>query len=119
MVKRNKQTTNFAAEMKEIRVLVERLFAELNARHDKFDQAIVELKACIESLRAHENGEKGVESTINALSALQLDILRGYYVTGYYGKLPWTVLMGEGDTFHNFINESLADNVVEAVSFTH
>lgn len=72
MVKANKQTTDTAAEMKEMRALIERLFAELNARQDKFDEALLELKASIESLKVQGNGGKGVESAMNALSALQV-----------------------------------------------
>ncbi|KAM3247317.1 hypothetical protein P3L10_009084 [Capsicum annuum] len=59
------------AEMKKMRALIKRLFAELNARQDKFDEAILELKASIESLKDQENGGKGVKSAMNALSALQ------------------------------------------------
>ncbi|KAM3381420.1 hypothetical protein P3S68_006993 [Capsicum galapagoense] len=58
-------------KMKKMRALIKRLFAELNARQDKFDEAILELKASIESLKDQENGGKGVKSAMNALSALQ------------------------------------------------
>ncbi|KAM3319414.1 hypothetical protein P3S67_006614 [Capsicum chacoense] len=77
MVKANKQTTDTAAEMKEMRALIERLFAELNARQDKFDEALLELKASIESLKVQGNGGKGVESAMNALSALQEENKKG------------------------------------------
>ncbi|KAM3319413.1 hypothetical protein P3S67_006613 [Capsicum chacoense] len=60
------------AEIKKMRALIKRLFAELNARQDKFDEAILELKASIESLKDQENGGKGVKSAMNALSALQV-----------------------------------------------
>lgn len=47
-----------------MRALIERLFGELNARLDKFDQAILQLKESIESSK----GGKAVESALNASS---------------------------------------------------
>ncbi|MCD7449799.1 hypothetical protein HAX54_001536 [Datura stramonium] len=70
MVKGNKQTTNDAAsESHEIRALTDRLSGEVNARLDKFDQTILELKQKIESSKAQGEGGKGVESAMNAASA--------------------------------------------------
>ncbi|XP_059304514.1 uncharacterized protein LOC132056373 [Lycium ferocissimum] len=70
MVKGNKQTTNTATEIKEMRALIEKLFGELNARQDKFDQTISELKESIQSSKAqqksHENSSKGHGKTITA-----------------------------------------------------
>lgn len=66
MVKGNKPTTNTATEMKEMRTLIEKLFGELNARQDKFDQSISELKQSIESSKSQE---KGVEAAMNASSS--------------------------------------------------
>nr|XP_009609902.1 uncharacterized protein LOC104103685 [Nicotiana tomentosiformis] len=51
MVKGNKQTTNTAMEIREMRALIERLFGELNARQDKYDITIQELKESIDSLK--------------------------------------------------------------------
>lgn len=64
MVKGKQQSTNTATEMREMRALIERLFGELNARLDKFDQAILQLKESIESSK----GGKAVESALNASS---------------------------------------------------
>ncbi|KAF3657784.1 hypothetical protein FXO37_14747 [Capsicum annuum] len=84
------------AEMKKMRALIKRLFAELNARQDKFDEAILELKASIESLKDQENGGKGVKSAMNALSALQLEIRRGVEKLANASRkrmFPWSKMM--------------------------
>ncbi|MCD7449798.1 hypothetical protein HAX54_001535 [Datura stramonium] len=50
----------------EIRALIDRFFGEVNARMDKFDQTILELKEKIESSKAQGEGGKGVEFAMNA-----------------------------------------------------
>ncbi|KAH0762004.1 hypothetical protein KY290_018077 [Solanum tuberosum] len=227
MVNGNKQIADtVAAEMRVMRALMERLFGELNSRLDKsdarlekFDEQILELKKCIESSRDQEKGEKMIEAAMNRSSDghenssmlqeeqvkrhrepitatysrkrskkkdaaslieddgldvpivdlvptaidviedndvhvqivdvvpteidridvnvpivdvvpteieridvnvpivdvvpteidMELSVDGGFCVTGYHGEIPLAVLMGEEETTHNFINESLAD----------
>ncbi|KAG5617732.1 hypothetical protein H5410_017556 [Solanum commersonii] len=217
MVNGNKQIADtVAAEMRVMRALMERLFGELNSRLDKsdarlekFDEQILELKKCIESSRDQEKGEKMIEAAMNPSSDghenssmlqeeqvkrhrepitatysrkrskkkdsvslieeddgvdapivdlvpteeterdmieeedngnvtivdvvpteieridvnvpivdvvpteidMELSVDGGFCVTGYHGELPLAVLMGEEETTHNFINESLADKL--------
>ncbi|XP_069152173.1 uncharacterized protein [Solanum lycopersicum] len=42
---------------------------------------------------------------------LELSVGSEFCVTGYHRELPLAVLMGEEETTHNFINESLADKL--------
>ncbi|KAH0689906.1 hypothetical protein KY289_017264 [Solanum tuberosum] len=222
MVNGNEQIADtVAAEMRVMRALMERLFGELNSRLDKsdarlekFDEQILELKKCIESSRDEEKGEKmiieaamnpssdghenssmlqeeqvkrhrepitatysrkrskkkdsvslieddGVDAPIVDLVPteieridvnvpivdvvpteieridvnvpivpteieipivnvvpteeseidMELSVDGGFCVTGYHGEVPLAVLMGEEETTHNFINESLADKL--------
>lgn len=48
MFKGNKKITTAAMEMTEMRALIEKLFGELNARLEKFDQTIQEMKESLQ-----------------------------------------------------------------------
>ncbi|XP_060206440.1 uncharacterized protein LOC132634165 [Lycium barbarum] len=134
-----KRSTNTAAEIKEMRALIEKLFSELNARQDKldrslselharqekFDQSLSELKQSIESSRAQEESamndeepSKGRGKTLTAEEkkidmAITIDaaLVQGCCVTGFHGNQSLTVLMALDEASHNFIDESFADKL--------
>ncbi|XP_016456606.1 uncharacterized protein LOC107780574 [Nicotiana tabacum] len=61
MADENKETTTTAMEMKEIRALIGRIFGVLRDRQDKSDQAILELKETVESLKNQLKGTDAFE----------------------------------------------------------
>ncbi|OIS97434.1 PREDICTED: uncharacterized protein LOC109233809 [Nicotiana attenuata] len=72
MANENKQTTTTAMEMKEMRALIGRLFGVLRDRQDKSDQAILELKETVKSLKNQLKGKGDFEPekpAVNASSA--------------------------------------------------
>nr|XP_016439309.1 PREDICTED: uncharacterized protein LOC107765204 [Nicotiana tabacum] len=72
------QTTTTAMEMREMRALIETLFRELNARQDKFDQTIQQLKEYIESSTAQEKPAMNASSaSCGNSSMLQEENMKG------------------------------------------
>ncbi|OIT19916.1 hypothetical protein A4A49_46336, partial [Nicotiana attenuata] len=72
MANENKETTTTAMEMREMRVLIGKIFGVLRDRQDKSDQAILELKESVESLKNQQKGKEAFEPekpAVNASSA--------------------------------------------------
>ncbi|XP_009631409.1 uncharacterized protein [Nicotiana tomentosiformis] len=65
----NKQTTTTAMEMKEMLALIGRLFGVLRDRQDRSDQAILELKETVESLKNQLKGKGDFEPQKRAVNA--------------------------------------------------
>ncbi|XP_075111851.1 uncharacterized protein LOC107793624 isoform X2 [Nicotiana tabacum] len=61
MANESKETTSTAMEMREMRALIGRIFGVLRDRQDKSDQAILELKETVESLKNQQKGKEEFE----------------------------------------------------------
>ena len=82
--------------------------------HNNVRISIVDDVATEEDMIAKDNNNSSIVDVVSTEETemnMELAVGCEFCVTGYHKEIPLAVLMGEQETTHNFINESLADKL--------